>query len=483
MHALTRSAGEKIMGFAIWTRLNGILAVLLVGGLEAPAAQNAKPPIPPEAEIKKAETVIRTALAKEYAGAKDRPGKRTLAVKLASQVDGAKDPAEKYVLLRDAIEYAAGGMDFPFAIKTIGALSGIFDVNPDELTTAMIAKAKKGSLSLEDATFLAESCLMVWERQMQLEKYDLAHKWAKEAEPIAKLAKDQVLLRSTAEMATEALDAKKAMERSVAAAGANDADFNLAAGTYLCFFRGDWEKGLPALAAGSNPTLQDLAKKEAQAATDTEAQADLSLAWAALAEKEKDAGAKRRYYARARHWREVALKGLTGLAKTKATKKLFPSVTLIKATVSPKGDGAKLLQEALDERPGAPVMIDGYLAQDAGVPAGATLTVEYSVDNQKRRDVGNPGESMFVPPLSMPGPASFRFTLVAAYYGSGWKMVDVTDNARRNYKDPFSPLSGGIAAADTTPFRTKTLVVVAEIYGRRIVRTLREGEVSATLMR
>lgn len=460
------------------------LLLLLVADL-----QEAKAPVPSDTDLKKAEGVIRQTLAKEYAGAGTRSGRRSLAAKLLEQSEGAKGNAEKYVLLRDALENAAGGMDFPSAFKTIDLMSKTFEISADEQTAAVVAKARKAQMTAEDATFLAESCLMRWESLMQIEKYEPANRWAKEAGEIARMGRDQMLAKTAGEMGSEAMDALKAMELAKAATdvGAVDPDSNLAVGTYLCFFRGDWERGLPLLASGSSPLLQDLARKESLAAKDPDAQADLSKSWALVAEKEKDPGAKRRFYGRSAHWREAALKGGAGLSKTKAQRKLLPSVLVQKAMYGPKGDVTKPLQDAVDANPGAPIMIDGYLGQDFRVTGGQNLVVEYSVDGQKRRDVFNPGEAVFLPPQLPNGTAlpsaSFRFSLVAAYYGSGAKMVDVTDAARRVYKDPFMPLSGAIAQADTTPFRTKCLVVIADLHGRRFVRVLKDGESSPTLMR
>ncbi len=463
------------------------MSIMLISLAFLACVQDARVQIPEDAEIKKAEAVIKAALSKEYAGAVSRTARRDLSRKLVAQSDGTKDNAERYVLLRDAIENATAGGDYPWAFRTIDVLAGAFRVTADDLKVSTIAKAKKGPLTPEDAIFLSETCLSTWEGFMLAEKYDQALKWAKEAEGSAKLAKDPVLVKCAADMWNEAFDAKKAFERAANATGAADADSSFALGFYACFFRNDWAKGIPLLASGSNLSLQELAKKEGLAVGDPDAQVDLSLAWASIAEREKDSGAKRRYHQRARYWKDLALKGATGLAKTKAAKKLLPTITIQKANLGTKGDVVKLLQEAIDARPGAPIVVDGYLAQDAKVPAGQSLVVEYSADNLKRRDVANVGESFFFPPMAASGSplpsASFRFDLIAVYYGSGNTMVDCTDNARRVYRDPFAPLSGAIAGADTTPFRTKTLTVIADLYGRRFVRTLREGEVSQTLMR
>ncbi len=97
-----------------------------------------------------------------------------------------------------------------------------------------------------------------------------------------------------------------------------DPDANLAVGRYLCFAKGNWEKGLPLLAAGSNVKLAELADKDLAAPTAAADQVELADAWWESAQGEHDA-AKTRALQRAFTWYSQALSaGLSGITKTKA---------------------------------------------------------------------------------------------------------------------------------------------------------------------
>jgi hypothetical protein len=62
---------------------------------------------------------------------------------------------------------------------------------------------------------------------------------------------------------------------------------NLAAGRYLCFVKGDWDRGVPMLALGSDAKLKDVAVKDLRGANSAEEQASIGDAWWELAETQQ----------------------------------------------------------------------------------------------------------------------------------------------------------------------------------------------------
>src|SRR5439155_16329922 len=61
---------------------------------------------------------------------------------------------------------------------------------------------------------------------------------------------------------------------------------NLAVGRFQCFSKGDWDKGLPMLAAGSDAGLADLAKKDLSKPTDPAVRVEVGEGWLERARKE-----------------------------------------------------------------------------------------------------------------------------------------------------------------------------------------------------
>ena len=96
-----------------------------------------------------------------------------------------------------------------------------------------------------------------------------------------------------------------------------DPALNEAIGRYYCLDKGDWEQGLPKLAAGGDAQLKTLAATELAVPQDAHARLDLANAWWDLAEG-LDPAQRRRVRLHAAQWYQEAAKGLTGLSQTKA---------------------------------------------------------------------------------------------------------------------------------------------------------------------
>lgn len=454
------------------------LIILFTPGLQA---QDQRAPVPGPEELKKAGAAVRELFKKEFL-ASDRPARRALSKRLLEESAGAKDAPEKFALLTEAVQAGVDAVDPWSSFRALDALGRSFQVDLDELRVATMNRARKAATSPEDAFICAEGALSLWETYMTVEGFDRATFWAKEAETLSKLAKDAALTQAAKDMAMESIEAKKAKQKS------DDSNSHYDIGLYLVAYRLDFGHGLPELAQGPPGALRDTAGKEISPPKDSEAQADLSSAWQALAISEKQPSLKRAFVERARYWRTQALEGASGLSKTKVLKKLFPSPTILKATFGgPKGDVTKTLQEVLDARPNHPIIFDEYLAGDLGGTAGKSLTIDFQLEKQRGTIVLQPGEVTFVPPLTgkdaVVPPPQFRYTLLAVYSGAGAVSTEVTPAAKSRLPDPYSTFGTEIAAADTNPFKTKTLTVVAEVHGRRFVRSVRQGQTAPMVVR
>jgi hypothetical protein len=100
-----------------------------------------------------------------------------------------------------------------------------------------------------------------------------------------------------------------------------DPEANLVVGTYHCFQKDDWKKGLPMLANGSDATLKQLAAAELKKPTVSEEQAKLGDGWWNFAGT-TGGRAWKSSQQRAVYWYRNALPHLEGSAKTNIEKKL-----------------------------------------------------------------------------------------------------------------------------------------------------------------
>jgi hypothetical protein len=453
--------------------------------------QDVKVQIPTAADQDAARKVVRGLFKIEYA-AVDRIGRRTAAKKLLEASNGANNVTERYVLLRDAIDIATKANDPWTAFKAAERMATSFQTDLEELRASIIANGKKIASSPEEAGIIAEACLTLWEWMMTAENYEAAERWAKEAEQIAKNAKDGGLIQSSKEMGLEAAETKKEKERAAKAEtilkdNPKDQAANGDLGSYLCFARCDWEKGVSYLLE-TDGFLLEMAKKETIKAADAETQFDVGKAWLSASEKEKNPIMRRRFATRGRHWLETALKSADGLLKRKLLKRLWPNITIIKATYGAGKtvvDITKEVQDCLEQNPRSPIKADQFIKADPAFGTAKTLTVEYTLDGQRLKETAVDGDVVLIANNYKGTPllgATTGFSILWAHYGVGVTFTDVTEQARRGIADPTTPYDSGVCNMDPYPGKSKSVVVVFDWHGRRFVRVAKEGE-KVTLMK
>src|SRR5439155_12147143 len=118
-----------------------------------------------------------------------------------------------------------------------------------------------------------------------------------------------------------------------------------ALGKFYAFAKGDWDRGLPILAACAKPPLNGLAEKDLAGPSDPAGQIEVGDGWWDLAEKEKLPLRKSRLQERSRVWYEAAFSAATGLSKSKLEKRLVVLDAAVRGPVNllglidPKVDG------------------------------------------------------------------------------------------------------------------------------------------------
>ena len=118
-------------------------------------------------------------------------------------------------------------------------------------------------------------------------------------------------------------DLPEKVEQAIKTLKTNPADpeANLVVGSYYCFRKDDWEKGLPMLAQGSDAALKQLATTELGKPTAPEEQKKLGDGWWDLAGSKAELAWKSSQQ-RAAHWYREAIPHLEGPAKAEVEKKL-----------------------------------------------------------------------------------------------------------------------------------------------------------------
>jgi len=169
------------------------------------------------------------------------------------------------------------------------------------------------------------------DRAILKDDYDAAVKTAESTDAAARILNDARLADLTAKrlasvrlLRDEAAKAAPAIEK--VGKSADDQQANLAAGRFYCFWRGDWEKGLPLLAKSADDGLRAVAQEELAASVDPAVQFGVANTWWDMAGK-LDEPAK--LYAQD-HACELYLKvvgALTGFNRTTAQQRIAQAPT------------------------------------------------------------------------------------------------------------------------------------------------------------
>lgn len=140
--------------------------------------------------------------------------------------------------------------------------AGKIDAKQKELAAAL-----KQAKTPEGLNYVAEQYLSLAADAAEADLYDPAGKAAEQAGKIAAGTKNAELAerakQKTAEIKAKSTEFGKARSFiKVLEEKPDDPAANLAVGKYLCFVKGDWQRGLPCLAKGSDDALKKLASKE-----------------------------------------------------------------------------------------------------------------------------------------------------------------------------------------------------------------------------
>jgi len=205
--------------------------------------------------------------------------------------------ADQYVLLKIARDVAAGTGDALTALQAAERLLEQFDEPAAELIGETLLTAARQATTSAQHKAVAEAALSFAGKLADADQYDTALGLCEAARSSAQRAKLYPLAKElTARIEglkfqqVQSEEYRKAL--SVLEEKPTDPEGNLAAGRHLCFVKGDWNRGVPMLALGSDEALRAVAIKDLRVANSAEEQAAIGDGWWDLADarqgKERD---------------------------------------------------------------------------------------------------------------------------------------------------------------------------------------------------
>ena len=291
----------------------------------APAPK--KLPIPSAAAQRDAEKSIRDIFKDDYAR-RTPDDRRLLARKLLDSALGSADGATvRYVMLKEARDLAVEGASVDTVLAAIDGIDAVFEIDALSDKSALLSKMASRVRSLETAEELARAFLRLTSDALEAEQFDLAISVAGKAEASARAARDKSLQAQARAVRTEASFVRSEHNKvkrqlKTLQAKPDDPRANLAVGRFTCFIAGNWERGLPFLAKGSDAALKLAAVSDLKGPTESSAQISLGDMWWNLALKERSAELKTRVRRRSHHWYLKGIDRASGIVRMKVEKRL-----------------------------------------------------------------------------------------------------------------------------------------------------------------
>lgn len=289
---------------------------------QQPPRANAAPmpqPIPNGFQIANVEKLLRQVYGAKL-DVKSPASSDELALGLFGRCGQSDDPAEQWVLLREARDRAARAGDAALAFDAAAAAIERFDFDPHEMIEAMLAALAATERPTSQA---AAAELQFGRRCFALGQFALAAKAIATAQAVARACRDRPLeVAAAAPPAEAALDAagKATLAAESLKSRPRDPKSCELIGRYDCFTLGRWPAGLAMLAQSGNPTLQSLAMKELGTPNSAAVRMALADNWwkAAKTDRQNPDGCRRR----AEYWYRQAIEQLDGLPRLSALKRL-----------------------------------------------------------------------------------------------------------------------------------------------------------------
>jgi hypothetical protein len=248
---------------------------------------------------------------------------------LVAAIDARSDPAARYALYLKAAQLAAALGDVEVAEWAIGRLEDDFAVNGAALRIDMLRAVSLAAVSPQLRQRTAEIALRASGQALATDCYAEADELLAIAETAARQAMDEALGNRVDErraLGDEVRRAAAAYYKAAdsLAAGAIEPNVNLAYGKYLCLYKSDWARGLPALEQGSDPLLRAAAAMEAAGNNGPKAIEKADTWWEAS--RDETGVARRSLLHRACDWYYRALPDLSGDQLASAIQRLHAAI-------------------------------------------------------------------------------------------------------------------------------------------------------------
>jgi hypothetical protein len=273
--------------------------------------------------------------------------------RLLAEVKIAENPVHRFVMFDLALDWAIKEEDVTLALQVVDRMAEGFRIDPFRAKASTLGKLAE-TRSEETEKQVAHAAYELTEEAMHANQFDWAEKFGEFAletarktrysEPVEKtyLLKNIVARnRSIEGYREDYIEEYEQLQTALKTLTDNpkDSEANEVAGRYLCFRKGNFERGLPMLALGRDAKLKELAKAELSEPTSAHERLQIGDAWWDLSTKFRKPASSNQKRRAVAHYQSVVA-SLDGAERRRIKKRLEQ----LKIIISPVGlNGLELM--------------------------------------------------------------------------------------------------------------------------------------------
>jgi len=292
-----------------------------------PAAAAKRRPVPDADAQLAAKARVTQRFKHEFSKSRNDFEKRELAKLIVTEALKEKDHAVRFVLLEKARDLAVELSNPEALVRIVDEMADDFEIDSLSEKGTYLSRSVADAVTKAENADIYKMAATLFDEAMSEKRYDAASTLARVAVRAARKANEFKYVRAAEErerqvesFLTEQKKADQAAE--TLKENADDPAANLALGKFRCFFKDDWENGLPLLAKGSDELLKDVAAQELAKPADAAQQVELADGWLKIGRRNSDGAARENILRRARARYERAMDGLDGLERVKVNERI-----------------------------------------------------------------------------------------------------------------------------------------------------------------
>lgn len=320
-------------------KLPGILILLLAA--DSWAAETAKQLPPSGTKFKAAQNLVAEAYRSDYESAITRQARQMLVARILRDADATQDVSNRYAAMHAARNIAILDCEVESAFRIIEAIEAIYRIDGlrqrSDVLLAVSQDEKLFASNLDIGTAFHAVIAMALDE----DRFDIAVSLSERNLEVARKTRDSEKMKVATALLDEVRRLRSEFSRvrsalAVLKSSPTDASANLIVGKHLCFYKGDWERGLPMLALADEEQIRTAAIADLEQPKNADEQMLLADQWFKIGQGMPNR-LKRNLWTRAESWYRKSASTLEGVDRARVQGRLDRlQKALTKAGIGPE---------------------------------------------------------------------------------------------------------------------------------------------------